>query len=91
MKLYDIDLTSNDLEQGNRLKKVSVPCDAKNLKAYSSKGDSGSYHGVSYISNGVNKTKSINLHFVELGDEVQECWVFLGVLSIYSIHVYYSE
>ena len=91
MKLCNIDLTTSDLSSGNALKKVSIPYDAKSLRAYSSKGDDGWYHGVSYISKGTTMTKNINLHLVEFGGEAQDYWIFLGVLGQYSIHVYYTE
>jgi hypothetical protein len=89
MKLYDIDITSKDLELSQ--KKVSIHADAKNLTAYSTMTDNVRFHGISYLSNGENKMKDVTIHFIEFGQDVSEDWIFLGVLSVWAIHVYYSE
>lgn len=94
MKLYDIPFSYGQLS-GTEIK-VSVPYDTKQIRVYSSKTEEGHQCGASYLSNynikdDLKIIRKITFHIIEFGQEVNEYWIFLGILDYACLHVYYSE
>ena len=94
MKLYDIPFSYGQLS-GTKIM-VTVPHDAKQIRVYSSKTEEGHQCGASYISNynikeDVKNIRRITFHIVEFDQEVDQYWVFLGILDYACLHIYYSE
>ena len=87
MKLFEIDIPDEILMR--HFVEFDVPISAFNFHAYSCPNEDNSYSfGISYLAEVGKEIKTVKFQFADIGHEIKDGAIFIGVFMKYGVHVF---